>query len=270
MKAQEVLKTHSDLKYQYNNDIANVFEEYLKTDYRRAAKDLFVAAVGDVAGQRVLELSCGTGPIARGLKQAYPSASIVGSDISSGMLAKAKEIEAAEPLGIQYLVGDVMTQGAVGGGNYDVVVAHCLFCYAKDKTELRNMAQTCYDNLRSGGRLVLAVNNDVWTRTSIMQPYRAGVSIFQAPISGHDPVDTQEGEQCKVNVKLPDGQTETSWHYHWEEQTCLQMLESVGFFQAKLEPFSLEIVPPSQRFDPGYTSFVDFPFSTILRARKPE
>jgi len=270
MNAQEVVKTHQNLKYQYDNDIADVFEEYLQTDYRRAAKELFVAAVGDVEGQRVLELSCGTGPIARGLKQAYPSASIVGSDISSGMIAKAREIEAAEPLGIQYLVEDAMTQGAVDGGNYDVVVAHCLFCYAKDKTELRSMAQTCYENLRPGGRLVLAVNNDVWTRTSIKLPYRAGVSIFQASTSGRDPADTQEGEQCECNVKLPDGQMETSWHYHWEEQTCLQMLSSVGFSQAKLEPFTLELVPASQRFDPGYTSFVDFPFSTILRAWKPE
>ncbi|NES87094.1 MAG: class I SAM-dependent methyltransferase [Moorea sp. SIO2B7] len=270
MKVQEIVKTHSNLKYQYDNDIADVFEDYLQTDYRRAAKELFVAAVGDGSGKQVLELSCGTGPIARALKQAYPSASIVGSDISSGMIAKAEEIEATEPLGIQYLVGDAMNQGCVNGGNYDVVVAHCLFCYAKDKTELQSMAQTCYDNLRPGGHLVLAVNNDVWTRTSIKRPYRAGVSIFQAPISGRDPMDTQEGEQCKCNVRLPDGQTETSWHYHWEEQTCLRMLESVGFSQVKLEPFTLELVPPSQRFDPGYTSFVDFPFSTILRAWKSE
>lgn len=130
------------------------------------------------------------------------------------------------------------------------------------------MVQTCYDNLRSGGQIILAVNNDVWTRTSIKRPYRAGVSIFQAPISGKAPSETQEGEQCKVNVKLPDGQTETSWLYHWEEQTCLRMVESVGFSQAKLEPFTLELVSPSQRFDPGYVSFVDFPFSTIIRARK--
>ena len=174
MKAQEIVKTHSDLKYQYDNDIADVFEDYLQTDYRRAAKELFVAAVGNGSGQRILELSCGTGPIARGLKQAYPSASIVGSDISSGMIAKAQEIEAAEPLGIQYLVGDAMTQGCVDGGNYDVVVAHCLFCYAKDKMGLKSIAKSCYDNLRPGGRLVLVVNNDVWTRTSIKATLQSG------------------------------------------------------------------------------------------------
>lgn len=151
MNIQKIVKTNTDLKYQYDDNIADVFEDYLQTDYRRAAKELFVAAVGDVSGQRVLDLSCGTGPIVREIKQAYPSASIVGSDISSGMIVKAQEIEAAEPLGIQYLVGDAMTQGVVEGGNYDVVIAHCLFCYAKDKIEFESMAKTCYDNLRPWG-----------------------------------------------------------------------------------------------------------------------
>lgn len=133
MKNQEVPKTHQNFKYQYDNDIADVFEDYLKTDYRRAAMELFVAAIGDIGAKRVLEISCGTGPIARRLKQNYPSSNIVASDISSGMIAKAQEIESAEPLGIQYIVGDAITQESLNGGNYDVVVAHCLFCYAKDK-----------------------------------------------------------------------------------------------------------------------------------------
>ncbi len=155
---EEMIENHEDLKYQYDNDIADVFEEYMQSHYRRAAKELFVAAVGDLQGQRMLELSCGTGAVTRGLKQISPSASIVGSDISTGIIAKAQKIEAAEPLGIRYLVGDAITQGSVEGGDYDVVVAHCLLCYAKDKTELRSMVKTCYDNLRPGGRLVMAVN----------------------------------------------------------------------------------------------------------------
>jgi SAM-dependent methyltransferase len=69
--------------------------------------------LGNVAGQRVLDVACGHGRISRGL--ARQGASVVGVDISAAMLAKAEELEQHEPLGIRYLQADAAAPGLLHG-----------------------------------------------------------------------------------------------------------------------------------------------------------
>jgi 2-polyprenyl-3-methyl-5-hydroxy-6-metoxy-1,4-benzoquinol methylase len=58
-----------------------------------------------VAGARVLDVACGHGRASRGL--ARLGAEVVGIDISAELIARAREREATEPLGITYHVADV-------------------------------------------------------------------------------------------------------------------------------------------------------------------
>jgi len=44
--------------------------------------------------------------------------------------------------------------GIIGYGNWDVVTAVFLFCYAPTVAELRKYIQAAYDNITPGGRLV--------------------------------------------------------------------------------------------------------------------
>lgn len=76
--------------------------------------------VGDVAGQRVLDVACGHGRISRGL--ARKGASVVGVDVSAAMLAKAEEFEHQEPLGIRYLRSDAADPELLPGNEYDAAV----------------------------------------------------------------------------------------------------------------------------------------------------
>jgi 2-polyprenyl-3-methyl-5-hydroxy-6-metoxy-1,4-benzoquinol methylase len=59
-----------------------------------------LAACGDVAGHRVLDLGCGQGWFSRQL--AMRGAQVTGIDISAGQLANARWHEATHPLGISY------------------------------------------------------------------------------------------------------------------------------------------------------------------------
>ena len=55
-------------------------------------------------GATVLDLGCGEGYVARTLA-AKGTHSVLAYDISAGMIEKAREAEAAQPLGIEYRVG---------------------------------------------------------------------------------------------------------------------------------------------------------------------
>jgi SAM-dependent methyltransferase len=77
---------------------------------------------GDVAGQRVLELACGQGRVAREL--AARGASVVGVDLSREMLAAARQTEAADPRGIRFVEGDVTAADLLAGEAFDGVVCN--------------------------------------------------------------------------------------------------------------------------------------------------
>ncbi len=76
--------------------------------------------LGEIAGQRVLDIACGHGRISRGL--AHKGASVVGVDVSAAMLAKAEEMESNEPLGIRYLQSDAADPELLQGDEYDAAV----------------------------------------------------------------------------------------------------------------------------------------------------
>ena len=76
--------------------------------------------LGDVAGQRVLDVACGHGRISRGL--ARKGASVVGVDVSAAMLGKAEELERNEPQGIRYLHAAAAGPGLLQGDEYDAAV----------------------------------------------------------------------------------------------------------------------------------------------------
>src|SRR5918997_5802101 len=57
--------------------------------------------LGDVAGRRVLEIGCGSGPCARWLRRA--GADVVALDLSAGMLARAQELNRATGIAVPFL-----------------------------------------------------------------------------------------------------------------------------------------------------------------------
>jgi SAM-dependent methyltransferase len=104
--------------------------------------------VGELQGQRVLEIACGHGRVSRGL--ARGGADVVGVDISAGMLAKAAE-RGGE---IRYLQGDVSQPRLLEGEEFDTVV--CSFGLS-DIDDLDGALANVHRVLRPGGRFVFCI-----------------------------------------------------------------------------------------------------------------
>jgi SAM-dependent methyltransferase len=112
--------------------------------------------LGDISQKSVLDLACGEGFYTRRIKR-KGAGTVVGVDISGEMIRLAKQQEQNHPLGIDYVLGDVIGIGSIG--KFDLVVASYLLNYAQTKEQLLKMFQTIAANLKSGGRFVSINNN---------------------------------------------------------------------------------------------------------------
>lgn len=112
--------------------------------------------IGDLKGKSVLDLGCGDGFYTRKFKQ-KGATKVVGVDISPKMIALAKWQETKEPLGIEYIIGDVCNLGILD--SFDIVVASYLLNHARNREELLSICQTIFANLKSGGCFVGMNNN---------------------------------------------------------------------------------------------------------------
>ena len=116
----------------------------------------FMRMLGELHGMTVLDLACGEGFYTRRIRQ-LGAASVTGVDISAEMIALAREAEATDALGIEYICADAATlQSPV---RYDLVGAAYLLHYASDVTELRAMCESIAGCLKPGGRFV-AINEN--------------------------------------------------------------------------------------------------------------
>jgi len=117
--------------------------------------------VGDVSGKKVLDIACGEGHFTRLLRQAG-AAKAVGLDISRRMIELARQHEARQPLGIEYVVSDASTVVSPPE-NFDIVACAYLMVYARSRAELARMCAGLASRVRPGGRFVtINVNPNVY------------------------------------------------------------------------------------------------------------
>jgi ubiquinone/menaquinone biosynthesis C-methylase UbiE len=83
--------------------IAMAYHRMVDPDGHGLRDPAFETLLGDIRGQRVLALGCGQGRDARLL--AALGADVTGIDVSTRLLAYARELEGARPRGIRYVEG---------------------------------------------------------------------------------------------------------------------------------------------------------------------
>lgn len=108
--------------------------------------------VDDVSGRRVIDIACGEGRGSRAL--ANSGADVVGVDISPTLLEIGRGREAAEPLGIDYRLGDAGGLDWFDGRLFDAAVCNHGFA---DISDLGAALDTVARVLRPGGIFVFSI-----------------------------------------------------------------------------------------------------------------
>lgn len=135
---------------------------------------LFLAPIPLRAGERVLDVACGTGVVARhAAPRVAPSGKVVGLDVNEGMLAVARAHAPEDGVPIEWKQGDAAALPFADGA-FDVVLCQQGLQFFADKSRaLREMHRV----LVPGGMLAL----NVWGKAS-----RYNVALAEALTRYHD------------------------------------------------------------------------------------
>ncbi len=109
---------------------------------------------GDVSGKSVLDAGCGEGHVARLF--ASHGARVVGVDISPRLLEHARELEARNSHGIEFVERNLGNGLPSHKGAFDLATANMML---DDCEDLAGVLGGIADALRPGGRLLLSMNN---------------------------------------------------------------------------------------------------------------
>lgn len=150
--------------YQVSDSAAQMYEKYATVFMRQFVADLLeIAALQP--GERVLDLACGTGVVARHAALVVGvSGQVTGLDINAGMLAAARAMPPESGAAIKWVEGSATVMGLTNA-SFDAILCQQGLQFFPDRdAALREMLRV----LVPGGRVVLSV----WKSPS---PYNVAV-----------------------------------------------------------------------------------------------
>lgn len=156
--------------------------------------------LGDLTGKSILDFGCGDGFFTRKFKH-RGAAQVVGVDIVEKMIELATQKETQEPLGIEYVVGDVTELGVIS--SFDLVASSFVLTCLPTKEKLLKACQSIFTNLKPGGRFV-GLNFNVKSAAEsypICKKYGYGINVSgsieeEIPILTSAIIDGQELSFC--------------------------------------------------------------------------
>ena len=187
----------------------------------------FFTLLGDVSNRSVLDLACGDGFYTRQLKL-RGAAKVVGVDVSEKMIELAEKAEEKNPLGIDYIVQDVI--GLRLGQTFDLISAAYLLNYAKTFEELIAFAKSISRHLKPGGRFITINSNP---------DFRAPAEVLRKYGFTRHNESWSEGSQITYRFFQDDGSHFDIVNYHLEKSTHKLAFEKVGMTKVNWHPVQL-------------------------------
>ena len=176
----------------------------------------FLRLLRKIKRSTVLVLACGEGFYARFIKQ-EGAVKVVGVDVSSKMIFLARQEEKAKPLGIKYFNYDVKKFPKIG--NFDLVTATFLLCFADSKENLLKMCKNIYKNLKKGGKFT-SINNNPLIPLKFDKKYNLTIKGKK---------HLKEGDILMVTIYKGDKKICSFKNYFWKKETYNQALRQAGF-----------------------------------------
>lgn len=131
---------------------AQLYEDFLVPGIHARWTPLFLKYAGPGAGDRVLDVACGTGIVSRNLApEVGVSGKVVALDINPDMLAVARDLPAPQGAAIEWHQGDATSLPA---GPFDIVTCQQGLQFFPDRLQALTAMQRV---LAPGGRLALSV-----------------------------------------------------------------------------------------------------------------
>lgn len=124
---------------------------------------------------KILDLGCGTGSTTIMLKQAFPSAEVIGLDLSPQMLVMSEYKAQQARLNIQWVHGIAETT-KFADGEFDVVTASLLF-HETPPVVSEAVLKEAYRLLKPGGQVIIldghqkTLRNTTWLTDIFEEPY---------------------------------------------------------------------------------------------------
>jgi SAM-dependent methyltransferase len=154
-------------------------------------------ALDPKAGQRILDLGCGTGGTTLALAgMVVPGGSVVGADIASEMLARARErAEEQRVSNVQFVHADVQAED-FGSGSFDGAFSRFgVMFYAEPVKAFGNV----HTSLRARGRLCFACWQPIFANEWMLVP---GMAVMA--VTGTPPPMPAEGEPGPFSLSDPE------------------------------------------------------------------
>jgi SAM-dependent methyltransferase len=147
-------------QWQLDGDAAELYERYVVRHILGPWVPRLLEVAGVRTGERVLDVACGTGVVARAAAaRVGASGRVAGLDLNAGMLAVARSLPAAPGVAITWTQRDAAHTG-FPAGSFDVVVCQQGLQFFSDKlAALGEMHRV----LVTGGRVAISV----WRTTGV-------------------------------------------------------------------------------------------------------
>ncbi len=232
--------------------------------FKYCDKPTLLQLIGDLRNQTCLDLGCGDGIITRLIKQHNQPSRLVAIDISDNMIQLANSIEAQEPLGITYQLGDIYQLDLQE--QFDCAIVSFLLSIAHNRDNLAEMLNRIYAHLKPGGKMIILDDNIFLEPKDY--PKLVKYNFYKKKISSPGVDEIKEGDlvECRLDC---NGEWIEVIETHLPKSSWQEAMENTGFVEITRHRLVVNEEGLAKHGASFWQDYVELPVTQLLTASKP-